>query len=138
MWAELQKALASGQAVIAHGATAGWSAWLAAQLAEQAVLTPASADGDIVIVVAPAHEPARRLEADIRFYRGDAHDPAVALDDLAVLPAIDVSPYADLSPDRSCIVERVATLYRLTQPALRPRIVVTSAEALVRRTVPPA
>ena len=48
-----------------------------------------------------------------------------------------MSPYADLSPDRSCIVERVATLYRLTQPALRPRIVVSSAEALVRRTVAP-
>jgi transcription-repair coupling factor (superfamily II helicase) len=87
-------------------------------------------------VVAPDDELARRLEADIRFYRGDARDPAAALDDIAVLPAIDVSPYADLAPDRSCIVERVATLYRLTQPALRPRLVVTSAEALVRRTVP--
>ena len=54
------------------------------------------------------------------------------------MPGIDVSPYAELSPDRSCIVERVATLYRLTQPELRPRIVITSAEALARRTLPPA
>src|SRR5205814_264833 len=44
----------------------------------------------------------------------------------------------DLSPDRTSIVDRVATLYRLTQLALVPRIVVTSAEALVRRTVAPA
>jgi transcription-repair coupling factor (superfamily II helicase) len=130
MWPELQRALASGTAVTAHGATAGWSAWLAAQLADL--------DRDsVIVVVAPDEEAARQLESDIRFYRGTAHDPAAVLDDIAALPAIDVSPYADLSPDRSYIVERVATLYRLTQPALRPRIVVSSAEALVRRTMAP-
>ncbi len=53
------------------------------------------------------------------------------------MPGIDVSPYAELSPDRSCIVERVATLYRLSPQALRPRMVVTSAAALVRRTIAP-
>src|SRR5215813_6255569 len=130
MWADLHQALTRGDAVIVHGATAGWSAWLAAQLPEL--------DGDgVVVVVAPDDQAARRLEADIRFFRGGIADPAAALDDIAALPGIDVSPYADLSPDRACIVERVATLYRLTQPALRPRLVVTSAEALVRRTVPP-
>jgi transcription-repair coupling factor (superfamily II helicase) len=130
MWAELQRALASGATVTAHGATAGWSAWLATQL-------PEAGDG-VVVVVAADDQAARRLEADIRFFWGGAHDPAAVLDEIAPLPGIDVSPYADLSPDRTGIVERVATLYRLTQPALRPRIVVTSAEALVRRTVAPA
>ncbi|HEY0190322.1 MAG TPA: hypothetical protein VGC42_04320, partial [Kofleriaceae bacterium] len=131
MWAELQTALTSGQVVIAHGATAGWSAWLAAQL-------PALGAGDgAVVVVAADDQAARRLEADIRFFRGGAHDPAAVLDEIAMLPGIDVSPYADLSPDRGCIVERMATLYRLTRPELRPRIVVTSAEALVRRTMAP-
>src|SRR6185436_14807012 len=57
---------------------------------------------------------------------------------IAPLPGLDVPPYAELSPDRASLIERVATLYRLTQPALRPRIVVTSADALARRTVPPA
>ncbi|HEX8107813.1 MAG TPA: hypothetical protein VF516_08780, partial [Kofleriaceae bacterium] len=134
MWAELHQALTADAAVIVHGATAGWSAWLAAQLPE---LGAGGSDHDVVVVVAPDDAAARRLEADIRFFRGGAGDPAAALDDIAALPGIDVSPYADLSPDRSCIVERVATLYRLTQPALRPRIVVSSAEALVRRTVAP-
>jgi transcription-repair coupling factor (superfamily II helicase) len=143
MWAELHRALASG-AVVVHGATAGWAAWLAAQLPELgaggagAGRDGGDRDGDVVVVVAPDDEAARRIEDDIRFYRGGARDPAAMLDDIATLPGIDVSPYADLSPDRSCIVERVATLYRLTQPALRPRIVVASAEALARRTVPPA
>jgi transcription-repair coupling factor (superfamily II helicase) len=129
MWAELHQALTAGAAVIVHGATAGWSAWLAAQLPELG--------DEVVVVVAPDDAAARRLEADLRFFRGGAGDPAAALDEIAALPGIDVSPYADLSPDRSCIVERVATLYRLTQPALRPRIVVSSAEALARRTVAP-
>ena len=127
MWSELERALASPR-VIAFGATAGWAAWLAAQLAAREPL---------VVVVAPDDKDARTLEADIRFYLGGARD-AAELDDVAALPGIDVSPYAELSPDRACIVERVATLYRLTQPALRPRIVVTSAEALVRRTIAPA
>ncbi|MBS1122153.1 MAG: Transcription-repair coupling factor, partial [Deltaproteobacteria bacterium] len=125
---ELDHALATGSVVV-HGSTAGWSAWLAAQLADREPL---------VVVVAPGDEAARRLEDDIRFFWGGAHDPASTLDEIASLPGIDVSPYADLSPDRDSIVERLATLYRLTQPALRPRIVVTSAEALARKTIAPA
>ncbi len=127
MWSELERALASPK-VIAYGSTAGWAAWLAAQLAEREPL---------VVVVAPDDKDARALEGDIRFYLSGAHD-AAALDPIAALPGIDVSPYAELSPDRACIVERVATLYRLTQPALRPRVIVTSAEALVRKTIAPA
>src|SRR5512141_2440651 len=120
MWAELDRALQSG-AVIAYGAglSPGWAAWLAVQLAER----------ELVVVVARDDVHARELADDIAFFdKGE----------LAILPGIDVSPYADLSPDRRCIVERMATLYRLTQPALRPRLLVTSAEALARRTVPAA
>src|SRR5215510_16284421 len=126
MWPDLQRALDRG-AVIAYGATPGWAAWLSAQLATR----------ELVVVVAADDAAARELESDVRFFVGGQRD-ATELDPIASLPGIDVSPYADLSPDRTCIVERVATLYRLTQPALRPRIVVTSAEALVRRTIAPA
>jgi transcription-repair coupling factor (superfamily II helicase) len=126
MWTDLQQAL-DRSAVLAYGATPGWAAWLAAQLA---------ARESLVVVVAADDAAARELEADIRFFIGGERD-ATELDAIASLPGIDVSPYADLSPDRSCIVERVATLYRLTQPALRPRMVVTSAEALARRTLVP-
>ena len=134
MWADLERALERG-AVIAYGATPGWAAWLAAQLARPA--GPAATQGPPVLVVVTADDAAaRELEADIRFFVGGERD-AAELDPIASLPGIDVSPYADLSPDRSCIVERMATLYRLTQPALRPRIVVTSAEALVRKTPAP-
>ena len=91
MWSELEAALA-GATVIAHGATPGWAAWLAAQLAEREPL---------VVVVAPDDATARQLEEDVRFFWGGAHDPAATLDEIASLPGIDVSPYAELSPDRS-------------------------------------
>jgi len=125
MWSELQRAIDAG-ATVAYGSTPGWAAWLAAQLAAREPL---------VVVVAADDAAARELESDIRFFLGGERD-ATELDAIASLPGIDVSPYAELSPDRACIVERVATLYRLTQPALRPRLVITSAEALVRRTLP--
>src|SRR3990167_299521 len=120
MWSELERALRD-PVVIAHGATEGWAAWLAAQLAAR------SEDVPLVVVVVADDAAARRLEADVRFFHAGAPDPALALDDIAVLPAIDVSPYADLSPDRGALVDRVATLYRLAGPALRPRIPVASA-----------
>jgi transcription-repair coupling factor (superfamily II helicase) len=128
MWSELEQAL-SADAIVVHGTTAGWAAWLAAELADRE---------PTIIVVAPDDLAARALQADIQFYRGGTPDLGAELDPIALLPGIDVSPYADLSPDRACIVERLATLYRLTQPALRPKILVTSAEALVRKTILPA
>jgi transcription-repair coupling factor (superfamily II helicase) len=123
---ELLRAIEAG-AVIAYGATPGWAAWLAAERSA----------AELVVVVAADDEAARELEDDVRFWLGESRDSA-ELDPIASLPGIDVSPYAELSPDRSCIVERVATLYRLTQPELRPRLVITSAEALARKTMPPA
>jgi len=122
---ELLRAIEAG-AVIAYGATPGWAAWLAATRSAS----------ELVVVVAADDAAAREIEDDVRFWLGDDRDSA-ELDPIASLPGIDVSPYAELSPDRSCIVERVATLYRLTQPALRPRLVITSAEALARKTMPP-
>jgi transcription-repair coupling factor (superfamily II helicase) len=119
MWSELERAIETGP-VLAYGATPGWAAWFAAQRATR----------ELVVVIAADDAAARELEDDVRFWGADL--------DVATLPGIDVSPYAELSPDRACIVERVATLYRLTQPALRPNVVITSAEALARKTLPPA
>src|SRR5687768_7680847 len=105
MWSELAQAL-SKDAIVVHGSTAGWAAWLASELVEREPL---------VVVVAADDIAARALEADIRFFRGGNRD-RTELDEIALLPGIDVSPYAGLSPDRACLVERIATLYRLTQP----------------------
>ena len=86
MWPELERVLATGT-VVAYGATPGWAAWLAAQLA----------DRELVVVVVPDDAAARELDSDVRFFRGGDRD-AAELDDIATLPGIDVSPYAELSP----------------------------------------
>ena len=121
MWPVLQRAIDSG-AVRAYGGTPGWAAWVAAQRASK----------ELVILVAKDDATARGLEGDAAYFLGATQSEAIAY-----LPSVDVSPYGDLAPDRGAIVERLATLYRLTQPTLRPQIVVTSAEALVRKTMPP-
>ncbi len=125
----LTAALASEGVLTIAGSTPGWAAWLATQLGQRA-------DDALVVLVAPDDDHARRLETDVRFLLG-GHDPTL-LDPVAVLPSIDIEPYAELSPDRDAIVERLATLYRLAVPELRPRVVLTSAAALIRKTLAPA
>jgi transcription-repair coupling factor (superfamily II helicase) len=51
-------------------------------------------------------------------------------------PAWDCLPYDRVSPNPELVAERVATLTRLLEPSDRPRIVVTTVNAMVQR-VPP-
>ncbi len=51
-------------------------------------------------------------------------------------PAFEIAPYAELAPDPVTVSNRLATLYHL-QENITPCIVVTSAEAALRRTLPP-
>ncbi len=53
-------------------------------------------------------------------------------------PAWDCLPYDRVSPNPEIVSERVATLTRLLEPGSRPRIVLTTVNALVQRTPPRA
>ncbi len=53
-------------------------------------------------------------------------------------PAWDCLPYDRVSPNPRIVAERVATLTRLLEPASRPRILVTTVNALVQRVPPRA
>ena len=115
---DLVRASAKGP-VLVHGATAPWAALVAARLAEA---TP-------TIVVVADDAIAAQLADDVGFFGVDA----------AALPAPETSPYAELAPDRAVLAARLATLYRLARGGDgAPRVVVTSAAALIRRTMPPA
>ena len=87
---ELLRALEAG-AVIAYGATPGWAAWLAAERSAAELRSWWSP---------PMTKRRATLEDDVRFWLGDSRDSA-ELDPIASLPGIDVSPYAELSPDRA-------------------------------------
>lgn len=125
---QLARALASGP-VVAHGTTATYAAWLVAELAQRAE----RADHAPLWVVTADDDALRQLAEDVRFFA-----PELAI---AELPGIEVSPYLDVSPDLGEIVGRVATLWRLAagvdSGSQLLRLIVTSAAALVRRTVAP-
>ena len=53
------------------------------------------------------------------------------------LPAWDCLPYDRVSPNPEIVAERVATLTRLLEPAQRPRILLTTINALVQKVPPP-
>ncbi len=54
------------------------------------------------------------------------------------LPAWDCLPYDRVSPNPEIVAERVATLAALTTPPARPRILLTTVNALVQRLPPRA
>ncbi len=53
-------------------------------------------------------------------------------------PAWDCLPYDRVSPNPAIVSERIACLARLLEPAARPRIVLTTVNALVQRVPPRA
>lgn len=54
---------------------------------------------------------------------------------ILLYPAYEIPPYTPLSPDNRTVASRLATLYRILTTTL-PLIVISSAEALLRRTIP--
>jgi transcription-repair coupling factor (superfamily II helicase) len=81
-----------------------------------------------VVLITPGASEARRLTADLRFFAGQ---------DVAVthVPAVDASPYGDLSPDRTQVMTLLAAQAALAWDQGGP-FVVLSAGALARRVVP--
>jgi transcription-repair coupling factor (superfamily II helicase) len=113
-----------------YGASEPFAAWLCATQAES---------GGRVVVVAASDDLARRLATDIRFFRAQrAGDDPIAPPAALYLPALDVGPYAELSPDRATLAARMSGLYRLSHPELCPDVVVCSVESLIRKSLPPA
>jgi transcription-repair coupling factor (superfamily II helicase) len=92
------------------------------------------------VVVVPDLDAARALANDLAFFTGradDADDADTADEErrILVFPSPDVSPYADVAPDRRASMERLSTLFHLAHE-LPLDFVVVPAPALVRR-VPP-
>jgi transcription-repair coupling factor (superfamily II helicase) len=54
------------------------------------------------------------------------------------LPAWDCLPYDRVSPNPEIIAERVATLTRLLEAGKRPRVLLTTVNALVQKVAPPS
>jgi transcription-repair coupling factor (superfamily II helicase) len=92
-----------------------------------------------LVVVARDGASAQALARDLGFFlpTEGAHDDPAAPPRVMLLPELETSPWADISPDRRAILRRMATLFRLSQ-GLSGEVLVTSAVGLARRVVPRA
>ena len=107
-------------AISVYGAPEGWDAFLLAR-------RRAEAAGHVIHVTRDDARMARLAEA-LAFVMPEA--------EILRFPAWDCLPYDRVSPNPVLVAERVATLTRLLEKSTRPRIVLTTVNALVQR-VPP-
>ena len=112
-----------------YGATPPLAAGLAAHLVHH---------GTIVYIVADQEEVEPRRSA-IEFFlaKHGRNDDPLTPTPVMTWPAADVSPYAEVQPDRRTAMARLALLYRLAN-GLAPPVLVAGAAALFRRVIPPA
>jgi transcription-repair coupling factor (superfamily II helicase) len=94
-----------------------------------------------LVAVTADEASAQALARDLRFFLANAavgpeNDPT-APSRVAHLPWLETTPWADVSPDRRAIVQRMSTLFRLSQ-GMSAEVLVASAPALARRVVPRA
>src|ERR1700710_2724088 len=104
------------------GAPEGWDAFLLAQRRREH-------PGNIVHVTRDDARMARLAEA-LAFAMPEA--------EILRFPAWDCLPYDRVSPNPALVSERIATLARLLEPSAKPRIVLTTVNALVQRVPPRA
>jgi transcription-repair coupling factor (superfamily II helicase) len=107
-------------AIKVWGAPEGWDAFLLARRRRE--------HGGSVVHVARDDARMARLTEALAFAMPEA--------EVLRFPAWDCLPYDRVSPNPAIVSERIATLARLLDPSRKPRIVLTTVNALVQR-VPP-
>ena len=86
-----------------------------------------------LVVVAPDEAAADELERDVRFFLGP--DPKEGAPRVLRLPADEMLPYDDLSPDRLIVQQRLGALFHL-HIGTRFDVLVLSGRALARKVLP--
>ncbi len=127
---EILEHLTRGERVVGlHGASASYLALVVARLSAAGV-APAVAP---LVVVTAEEEAARRIAGDLAFFLGQGGEGAGPVLHLA---PIETSPYAEISFDRTAMMQRMGALQRLVQgpPAA---VLCVSAPSLRRKTLPP-
>ncbi|MGI9607378.1 MAG: transcription-repair coupling factor [Acidimicrobiales bacterium] len=81
-----------------------------------------------VVVAVPTSTEAERLRSDLVHYLGE--------NNVAIFPAWETLPFERISPNVETMGRRLEVLWRLQDPATAPKVVVTSARAIVQRLGP--
>ncbi len=127
--ARVVEALAGSKArrVVVPGLDGAARAHLAASLIAQ---------GKLPVLVGRDADDAEALYRDLAFFLGTSDDAASA-HGLVFFGADEKSPYEAHSPDPRAVMERIATLYRLSRERNELRAVIVTPGAFARRHVPP-
>ncbi len=89
-----------------------------------------------LVVLTPDEDSAQGLAGDLSFFLGDEDQgEAGTLPRVMHLPAIETSPYVEISFDRAAMMSRMGVLFRLSQ-GYQGEILVASASAWRRRVMP--
>ena len=89
-----------------------------------------------VVCVAADDASARTVAIDAAFFLGTrVDDVAAGSGPIMVVPEVETSPYADVSPDPRAVGARLGALSRIGQPD-GPRLIVFGLRSLMRRTLP--
>jgi transcription-repair coupling factor (superfamily II helicase) len=93
--------------------------------------------GPLLYVVPDEETVATRL-AELTLFGEGLAGPGAIGDAIVEYPAIEISPYAEVQPDRRTVMKRLGVLYRLaTGGKLAPRVLVAPAAAVFRRVLTP-
>ncbi|MGD9947106.1 MAG: transcription-repair coupling factor [Desulfobulbus sp.] len=79
-----------------------------------------------ICCILPADEHLELLAQDLAFF---------SFCRVLIYPSYEIPPYTPLSPDPATVCQRLATLYQM-QESTKPCILLTSAEAVLRRVLP--
>ncbi|ATB30992.1 transcription-repair coupling factor [Melittangium boletus] len=126
-FARVQETLRAGQRVRTQGLQGAARGYALARL-QRALKAP-------LVCVAPDEEAADALAHDLAFFlggKGTAREPHVLR-----LPADEILPYDELSPDGEAVADRLGALFHLSQGTRFPALVV-SLRGLLRKVIPPA
>ncbi len=124
------RAVPSGGAFHVVGVAGSASALVAVALQQKRSGAP-------VVAVAADGESAQKLASDLAFLCGAPEPGTSGATDVLLLPTSDVSPYAEVNPDRRAMMGRLGVLSHLAVGGTC-RFLVVAASSLVRKVVPPA
>ncbi len=121
-----------------YGAAGSLGPALAAHLARTVrAAHPTDPIGPTLVYVVPDEDLAEGRARDIGFFlpAGPPGDDPLTAPPVLVLPAPELSPFAEMQPDRRASLARMAALFRLSR-GFSPMVLVVSAASLCRRVFP--
>tara|TARA_R110002073_G_scaffold123819_3_gene267680 strand:+ start:52214 stop:55810 length:3597 start_codon:yes stop_codon:yes gene_type:complete len=91
------------------------------------------------IITVPTEVDARALHADlVEHLPSPASGAELQVPEVLLVPALELSPYSEMSSDRVALRQRMAALFHLASGHIEGSLIILSARSLMRRVIPKA